>query len=198
MGNGITDFIEANPELAKGISVTLASETLGNMAGEGLTTGAKALRFGSILVEPAVWVATAKVPTFVDLVYLGVGAMATLGGKKLLSKASVGASVAKAVIDNQTNKKLKEVMISEGSPARASQISLCSEQFAFSSGEMIDALKLTKSGAVTWQHPNGVWVCIRDLAGHLVCDYEPKVYTKVYAPVLPLEPISGGFDFFVY
>ncbi len=34
-----------------------------------------------------------------------------------------------------------------------------------------------------------------DLAGHLVCDYEPKVYTKVYAPVLPLEPISGGFDF---
>ncbi|MEZ6129864.1 MAG: hypothetical protein R3C59_14370 [Planctomycetaceae bacterium] len=198
MGNGITDFIEANQELAKGVSVTLASDTLARLAGESATKTAKALRFGSILVEPAVWVLTAKTPGFVDLLYAGTGAVATYAGKEMISKAAFGASIAKAVIDNQTSKKLKEAMNSERDPVRASQMKLCSDQFFFSSGESIDALKIAKSGGVVWQHPNGLWVCIKDATGHFVCDYEPKVYAKVYCPVLPLEPISGGFDWFAY
>lgn len=202
MGNGITDVFEANSKLATGISSVVASETLANLAKSAAKAGkpfkAGALTFGSLVVDPALWLYSGDGPGAADVAIWLFGAAATLSGKAAAAPAGIAANIAKAAIDNANDKKLQEAMRSEPFE-KAPYMDLCSNYPFWSNGAMIDAMTIANAGGVAWQHTNGYWVYMKDASGRLVCDYEPKVFTKVLCPVLPLEPDGkGGFKWTTY
>jgi len=202
MGNGITDLLESNRALATGMSSVLASETLTNLAkgaaNAGKTVKAGAFTFGSLVVDPAIWLYNGSGPGAADVAIWLFGAAATLTKSTIGSPAGIAANIAKAAIDNINNKKLQEAM--RGEPfEKAPYMDLCTNYPFWSNGAMIDAMAIAEAGGVAWQHTNGYWVYMKDASGRLVCDYEPKIYTKVFCPVLPLEPNGkGGFRWTTY
>jgi hypothetical protein len=199
MSNGITDVLEtmaANSELLKGFSTAISAEGL-SMAGDaagglGKTGKMAAYKFGSILVEPAVWMATGKIPGVVDALLWGIGSAATAAGQKVISGASFSTSIAKAVIENQSNKKLQEAMRSEPDLNKARYMDLCSNFHSGLYSAQTNALMVAQAGGVAWQHSNGFWVYIKDAKGALVCNYLPNNFSKLYCPYLPLTPDAKG------
>lgn len=199
MSNGITDVLETlsnNSELLKGFGTTITAEGLSfgaKKAGEaGKIVKAGAMKFGSLVVEPAVWAISGKAPSLVEGFLWGAGAASSLAGNAIGSGAAAGTSIAKAIVDNQSNKKLQEAMRSEPDITKARYMDLCSNFRSTLYSAQTNALLIAQSGGVAWQHSNGFWVYIKDARGGLVCNYLPSNFSKLYCPYLPITPVGGG------
>ena len=62
----------------------------------------------------------------------------------------------------------------------------------WASGGHIQAMKIASMGGVAWEHENGAYMFIKDANGLAVCDFRPRSYKTLYAPVLPLQRRGDG------
>lgn len=178
MSDGITDVIQDNKSAIVSTNSTIASMGLESM---GKSAAGK-------LVSPAVWAldwaANDQAPDAVDIGLYGMG---LIGG--VVGIAAAGTGIVKALVDDDTNRKLETIRAAEPGKFRAF-IHPCVD-YGFS-GQGINAMTIASEGGTAWEHPNGLWAYIVDATGKLVCDYRPAVAERIYQPLLPLRPTGGG------
>lgn len=177
MGN-IADKIENNKNLISNLSQPLAVIGLEK---SGLTMAGK-------LLAPAVWAVNYtvnyKTPDKVDVSIYSTG---LFGGA--VGPAAIVTSIVKAVVDDDMNQRLKVVRNSEKPEYRKGIL----PAYHFSSSPPgINAQKIASMGGTAWQHPNGLWVYIKDKNGLLVPNFKPAKASTVYKPVWPLQSMGGG------
>lgn len=140
------------------------------------------------LLTPAVWAmnyaANGVTPDKVDVGLAGFGLMGGAAGP-----AAVVTGIVKAVVDDDRDAKLKVVRLDEDPKFRVF-IQPC---YHFSaSPPRISAMTIASLGGTAWQHPNGLWVYIRDAQGRLVPNFKPNRSTQTYRPVWPLQSMGAG------
>ncbi len=174
MGDGITDYIEGNPNLTKEAFTDICSITL------------ERLEITSAFVSPAVWLITGEAPDAVDVGLWGLG---IAGG--IVGMAGMATSALKAYVDDDIHKRVMAIRHVEGAPY--SKYIKSTLKYSMLAGDGINATSIAAAGGTAWE-TRGLWVYVTDATGKLVCDYEPKIANTVYGPLLPLRPVSGGFS----
>lgn len=189
--NGITDLIEEemkkNPSYETTLvnaGVFIASLDLGNLKG-----ASKMSKFaGGAIVQPLVWAIQGNTGDDWDKILYGLGLFPPL------TVAAGAVSVWKGYVDDWVLNKLQEVIADE--PAFLAKAIYPTATFDGWSQPEIKAQTIASLGGTTWQHPNGLWVFLKlEKQGRrlLVCDYKPKKATKVWGPLLPLQPVGSRF-----
>lgn len=174
----VENFAQNNSSLIQSTGGTLVSITLESM-------GQKIM--GS-LVTPASWALNyadqGKMPDTTDV---GIYGTSLAGG--LAGPAAIATGIVKAVVDDDMERRLREVRQAEQVKYRGF-IKPC---YTYSSAPpLISAMKIANSGGTAWLHPNGLWVYITDANGFLVVDFKPNIAIKTYRPKLPLTPAKNG------
>jgi hypothetical protein len=145
-------------------------------------------KVGGVLVTPAVWVLNystqGSTPDGIDI---GLYAMGFAGATA--SVAAIGVGVVKAAVDDDIDTKLREVIAGED-PKYRQFIKPCYRYAGLA--PQINATTIASKGGTAWKHPNGLWVYITDIRGHLVNDYKPKTSVMTYRPNLPLKQGRNG------
>ena len=138
-----------------------------------------------LVVQPVVWAATGSGPDAGDAFIYGVGAAGAFAGWILAAPAAV-TGVIKAAIDDHTASLVAEARLDE--PEAVRNGINCVDEYSFAaSGGYIQAMTIASYGGVTWKHPNGVWLFIKDANDLPVCDYVPRRYSEICRPVIPLQ-----------
>ncbi|MFT7561846.1 MAG: hypothetical protein ACI93R_003778 [Flavobacteriales bacterium] len=147
-------------------------------------------KVGGILVTPAIWALNyttgRAIPSPTDAGIYATGFIS--------APTSIVVGIVKAVVDDDTNKKLilLKVKIKEESWARPF-IPPCANYA--SSPAKINAMTIAKKGGTAWKSNNGLWFYITEGSGKFVADFKPKHYVELYRPKQPLRIRSnGGFD----
>lgn len=140
------------------------------------------------LLTPAVWAMNYAVngatPDKIDVGLAGFGLMGGAAGP-----AAIVTGIVKAVFDDDMAAKLKVVRLDE-EPKFRTFIIPCYNYSA--APPRISALNIASQGGTAWQHPNGLWVYIRDAQGRLVPNFKPNRFKQTYRPVWPLQSMGGG------
>jgi hypothetical protein len=140
------------------------------------------------VVQPAIWIidnaATGSTPDAVDVGLYGLSFAAPL-----IAGAALVTGVVKAIVDDDTERRVKQAAASEPESHRPYIKSTLKYGW---SGQTINAQVIASEGGTAWLGPSGVWVYITDAKGRLVCDYKPNVAKQIYQPVLPLSPTGNG------
>ncbi len=162
--------------------------TNSTIASIGLTKAGQ--KVAGVLVAPAVWAlnyaSSGSKPGEVDV---GLYAMGLFGS--IASVAAIVTGTMKAVVDDDIDRKLREVQASED-PRYAKFIKPCYRYGMMA--PQINATTIASKGGTAWKHPNGVWVYITDIRGYLVHDFKPKTAVITYQPNNPLKKgNNGGF-----
>ncbi|MCW8935146.1 MAG: hypothetical protein OQK98_10515 [Gammaproteobacteria bacterium] len=176
--DAITDKLEKHQNLVSSINQPLAVIGL-EKAGQ---------KMAGKLLTPAVWAlnyaVNDKLPDKVDAGIFGVGLLGGAAGP-----ASIVTGVVKAVVDDDTDQRLKAVRNDE-KPEHRSSIKAAYHFGSAPAG--INAQTIASMGGTAWQHPNGLWVYITVGEDLLVANFKPQKATRVYRPVWPLIPMGGG------
>ena len=140
-------------------------------------------KVGGVLVTPAVWVLNystqGSTPDKVD-----VGLYATGFFGATASVAAIGVGIVKAAVDDDMDTRLREIQVGED-PKYRKFIKPCYRYGSMA--PQINATNIAAKGGTAWKHPNGLWVYITDLRGHLVSDFKPNNFVIVYRPNIPLK-----------
>lgn len=172
MGNGITDFIDDNPNFLKGAAITVASLRL---AAQGATGASKVVSLAAFGSES----------NSIDAALIALG---LLGGAAGVAGTVTG--VVKSIVDDSIHRDLAEVKAVEDKLVVSGIKS--TTDYSKLAGASINAQQIANRGGTAWQHPNGIWVYLMDGKGRLVCDYEPRVAKTILQPLLPLRPTGNG------
>ena len=143
-----------------------------------------------LVVQPAVWALTGTTPDAGDAFIYGASAAGVFSS--LLAAPAIVVGVVKAAVDDATQTLVDQAKAGEDEGVRDGIYSVGDYSFAASGGH-IQAMTIASAGGVAWQHPNGVYLFIKDKNGLPVCDFRPRVFRQIYAPELPLRPVGGGF-----
>lgn len=138
-----------------------------------------------LAVEPIVWAVSGEGPDAGDAFIYGVGAVGAFAGSLLALPAMVTGFI-KAAVDDHTAALVASARLDEPEAVRNGILSVAEYSFAASGGH-IQAMTIASFGGVAWRHPNGVYLFMRDAAEHLVCDYVPRRFTRIYRPIIPLR-----------
>ncbi|MDG1873809.1 MAG: hypothetical protein P8J27_07850 [Mariniblastus sp.] len=143
-----------------------------------------------LVIQPAVWVATGSGPDAGDAFIYSTGVVGAFVGA-IVAVPAILTGVVKAAVDDHTGMLVAEAKKDELARYRNGIYAIGDYSFMASGGH-IQAMAIAGAGGVVWQHPNGVHLFIKDATGRLVCDFQPKRYTKIYAPLLPLQRVGNG------
>lgn len=170
--------IENHKNIIQSTSSTIASIGLAK-------TGQK---IGGVLVTPAVWVLNYSTQgTTPDEIDAGLYAAGFFG--VVASVGAITTGVVKAVVDDDIDTKLREIQAGEEAKYRPF-IKACNRYGM--NAPQINATTIASKGGTAWKHPNGLWVYITDINGHLVNNFKPKNAVMVYRPHLPLKQSRNG------
>ena len=147
--------------------------------------GKRVAKIGGALVQPAVWATTEDAPDAVDV---GVWVAGLFAGPAGWAALMTGAF--KALLDGHTAERLAHVRASEPKHLRPGILPVT--KFSTLTGDTNTALRIAMKGGVAWEHPNGLWVFLRDAKGGLVPDHDPALMRRKVGPKLPMEPAPGG------
>jgi hypothetical protein len=140
------------------------------------------------LVTPAIWVYNYATQDAVpDNADIGIYLTGLAGGAA--APAAIATSVLKAIVDDDTARKVERVR--EGEPPQYRPFIKPCSMYAMNA-PAINAQTIASKGGTAWLHPNGVWVYITDARGFLVNDYKPKISVTVYQPKSPLTLKNNG------
>lgn len=158
----------------------------GTIASIGLEQTGK--KIAGALITPATWAvnyaAEGSKPGAID-----VGIWAT---GFLSAPAAIVTGLTKAVVDDDTQRRLQNVRSKESS--KYSQFILPCSNYSHSSPQ-IAAMNIASRGGTAWISNAGLWVYISDANGNLVADYQPTDFLKIYRPKKPYQTgINGGFN----
>jgi hypothetical protein len=160
--------------------------TNSTIASIGLTKAG--LKIGGVIVTPAVWALNytteGAAPDGFDA---GLYAMSFFGS--IASVAAIGTGVMKAVVDDDIDRKLREVQAGED-PRYREFIKPCYRYGMMA--PQINAATIASKGGTAWKHTNGLWVYITDVRGYLIHDHKPKKAVMTYRPKNPLKKASSG------
>lgn len=129
------------------------------------------------VIKPVEWMVDPEADPDVADVSLWLGGMVS-------APAAFVTGLVKAICDDQTLQKLKEVHA--GEPAPIAPRIRPAQDFSSVSAMDIAAMSIAASGGVAWRHPNGLWVYVADKDGKPLV-YEPAVWTVIYTPRIPLQ-----------
>jgi len=164
----------------------LMQSTSGTIASIGLEKAGQ--KVAGVLVTPAVWALNystkGSTPDGID-----IGLYATGFAGALASVAAIGTGILKAVIDDDIDEKLKQVMSYED-PKYRTFIKPC-YRYGMSAPQ-INAMTIASKGGTAWLHQNGLWVYITDINNKLVMDFKPKTAVQIYQPKQPLIRDNQG------
>lgn len=170
---------------ATNAGVEVAAFSVSRALGGGVRGGVAGL-----VVQPVVWAVTGNGPDAADSFIYGMGAIGVAAGAILAIPAAV-TGVVKALVDDHTQELVARAKLDEPLAVRGGIF--CVDEFSFAaSGGHIQSMTIASSGGVAWQHPNGVYLFLRDAAGLPVCDYRPRSFTRIYKPLIPLQPAGDG------
>lgn len=175
-GNGAQKTIEDNRNIFITANQTLASVGLDKLGKSG---------YGN-LVAPATWLVDNRVngntPGLNDI---GIW----LTGVFISGGASTITGFWKAKVDDSIAMQFKQAVAKE--PTKVAQhMEPCYNTFY--GPPQINAIKFASKGGTAWQHPNGLWICVKDADGRPVIDYEPKNYKTLIRPKFPLVKGTNG------
>ncbi|WP_226782059.1 hypothetical protein [Oceaniglobus trochenteri] len=170
-------------------SATNAATTVAAFAVERALGGARGSVAG-LAVQPVVWAITGTGPDAADAFIYGTGAVGAVVGAIVAVPAIITGAV-KAAVDDHTASLVAEARRDEPAAVRAGVTSVADYSFAASGGH-IQAMTIASYGGVAWQHPNGVYLFLRDAAENPVCDYVPQRFTSIYRPLIPLQGNGDG------
>ncbi|WP_226704504.1 hypothetical protein [Microbulbifer elongatus] len=157
----------------------------GTIASIGLEQTGK--KVAGALVTPATWAVNyAAEGTKPGAVDVGIWATGFLS-----APAAIFTGLTKAVVDDDTQRKLEQVKTKE--PAKYAQFIRPCSNYGFSSPE-INAMTIATRGGTAWISNIGLWVYITDANENLVADYQPENFLKIYRPKKPYQAgTNGGF-----
>lgn len=145
-------------------------------------------KVGGVIVTPAVWALNySSQGTTPDKVDAGLFAMGFFGS--LASVVGISTGIIKAVVDDDIDRKLREVQAGE-EPKYSPFIKPCARYGMMA--PQINATTIASKGGTAWKHTNGLWVYITDIRGYLVHDHSPKNTVMTYQPNHPLQKASSG------
>lgn len=170
---------------AQNAAVEVAAFSVGRALGGGLRGGVAGL-----VVQPVVWAVTGSGPDAGDTVVYGTGVAGVFAGAIVAVPALI-TGIIKAAVDDHTASLVAEAKQDEPREVRQGIFAVDDYSFAAGGGH-IQAMTIASFGGVVWQHPNGVYLFMKDASGRAVCDFEPRAWTKKYAPRLPLQLGSNG------
>lgn len=141
-------------------------------------------------VQPAAWYITGTGPDAADAFIYGVG-FAGLAGGAVLAGAGTIAGFVKAGMDDYVGSLVYEARQSEPEAVRSGIVGTDDWGF-WAVNNATTAMQIAGKGGVAWKHPNGAYVYIKDDAGLPICDYQPKVYSEIFRPKIPLQRNGDG------
>ncbi|MCX2783672.1 hypothetical protein OQJ46_11815 [Microbulbifer thermotolerans] len=158
----------------------------GTIASIGLEQSGK--KVAGSLITPATWAlnyaAEGSKPGAVDIGLWATGFVS--------APAAITTSVIKAVMDDDTQRKLSHVRSKE--PAKYAKFIHPCSNYGSSAPEIV-AMSIANKGGTAWISNIGLWVYITDARGNLVADYQPLDFLKIYRPKKPYQAgLSGGFN----
>jgi hypothetical protein len=144
-----------------------------------------------IAVSPAIWFAKYQVsgetPGSTDVGLWGIGAVGTLGAGSFLAPAAAITGAVKGLMDDWTYRRVEEARREEPPEKRPGIFAVPGN-----GTPATNAMLLAQRGYTCWQHPNGVWVSIKDKKGHVVIDHKPARAVLIYRPMLPFKLAKDG------
>lgn len=138
-----------------------------------------------LLVQPVAWAVTGDGPDAADSFIYGAGAAGAVAGSLIAIPALLTGAL-KALVDDSTTRLVEAARLDEPESLRGGIQSVGEFSF-FASGGHIQAMEVASRGGVAWQHPNGVYLFLRDANGLPVCDYLPRRFRRIYRPHIPLQ-----------
>lgn len=155
----------------------------GTVASIGLEQTGK--QVAGALITPATWAlnyaSDGSRPGTVDIGLWATGFVS--------APASIATSVVKAMVDDDTHRKL-EIIRSKESNQYSKFILPCSTFGSSAPG--IVAMTIASKGGTAWLSNAGLWVYITDANARLVADYQPLDYLKIYRPKKPYQANENG------
>jgi len=170
--------------MAVGNSVQNAAITV---AAFGVERAIGGLRGGvaGLVVQPVVWAVTGRGPDAADAFIYGTGAVGAFAGA-LIALPAIVVGVVKAAVDDHTASLVAAARLDEPEAVRGGIFGIDDYSFAASNGH-IQAMTIASYGGVVWQHPNGVYLFLKDASDTPVCDYVPRRFRQIYRPLIPLQ-----------
>jgi hypothetical protein len=172
----VVSGVDENRNLFITVNQTLASVGLDKLGKSGLAN----------FITPATWFVDNKVngskPGLNDIGIWLTGIIVSGG-------AATITSLWKSKVDDHIAFKFKEAVKNEPI-IQAQHMEPCYDTFY--GPPQINAMKFASIGGTAWQHPNGLWICVKDKDGIPVFDYEPKVYKIMLRPKFPLVKAANG------
>lgn len=158
----------------------------GTIASIGLEQSGK--KIAGSLITPATWAlnytAENSKPGAVDIGLWATGFVST--------PAAITTSVIKAIVDDDTQRKLFHVRNKE--PVKYAKFIQPCSNYGSSAPEIV-AMSIANKGGTAWIRNIGLWVYITDSRGNLVADYQPADFLKIYRPKKPYQAgLNGGFN----
>lgn len=155
----------------------------GTIASIGLEQTGK--KVAGALITPATWAlnytADSAKPGAIDIGLWATGFVS--------APAAITTSVIKAIVDDDTNRKLENIRSKE--PIQYSKFILPCSSFG-SAAPGIVAMTIASKGGTAWLSNIGLWVYITDANARLVADYQPLDYLKIYRPKKPYQASENG------
>lgn len=165
-------------------SATNAAVTVAAFAVERAIGGARGSVAG-LVVQPVVWAVTGNGPDAGDAFIYATGAAGAVAGAILVVPATI-TGVIKAAMDDWIGGMVAEARLDEPEAVRNGIVG--TDDYGFwSANNHIEAMSIASKGGVAWQHPNGVYLYIRDANGTPICDYYPRRFRRLYKPLIPLR-----------
>ena len=170
---------------ATNLAVEVSAFSVTRALGNGVRRG-----IAGLVVQPVVWAVSGNGPDAGDAFIYGMGAIGVAAGAILAIPAAVTGMV-KAVVDDHIQGLVDAAKLDEPQAVRGGIF--CVDEYSFAaSGGHIQAMTIAGKGGVAWEHPNGVYLFMRDAAELPVCDYRPRSFKTLYKPLIPLQPAGDS------
>lgn len=139
-----------------------------------------------LLIQPVVWAVSDDSPDAADAFIYAVGGVGAFAGSLLLSVPALVTGGIKAYVDDQHDELVEQARLDEPEAVRSGIHSVKDFSF-FSSSSHNEAMAVASAGGVTWQHPNGAQLYIKDASDNLICDYHPRRFVRAFMPHIPVR-----------